>query len=473
MKYLYSLLIIFYTSISIGQSFFQIDQEAIFTGNFKIGPATANDASAVFEIESTTQGLLPPRMDTTARDNISSPATALTIFNTSTVQWEFFDSSVWVAIGGGAGGTVSGTGTDNRISRWDGTADIQDSNISLADTTGDLQNETSGQDWAFSTIIVSGATNGGDISFTAANSVDGIAGSLNFTRGIESGSGTNGQINFNGEVVMTAEVLGTTLQLKADSSTIGDILDISNNAGTKLWFVGGTGNIQPNVDNTIAWGASNKRFANGFWAIFTADTIKIGIDGTSGEINFKDATETNPNSKSTGYTIKNINTDANADRRSLGIFTVDENSTGGTPTGALNLGTGGKTNAGSTAVTGDTNIYTGPSSGSGAQGFVTIQKDGGLTGVGTALPVVKLEVSEASGTFGGAIGMGVTTSIVGFYYATAVGSQTCTTTCEAEDANAGFDSASGLCQQAWTSAAATSTCGTSAANQKCLCAGAK
>ena len=52
-----------------------------------VGTAPA-DASAAFAVNSTTKGFLPPRMTTTQRDAITSPATGLTVFNTTvnTVQ---------------------------------------------------------------------------------------------------------------------------------------------------------------------------------------------------------------------------------------------------------------------------------------------------------------------------------------------------------------------------------------------------
>lgn len=104
---------------------------------------------------------------------------------------------------------------------------------------------------------------------------------------------------------------------------------------------------------------------------------------------------------------------------------------------------------------------------------VIIKEVTGNMGIGIDLPGFKLDVSQESGTFGGAIGLSVDTSAVGFYYATAVASQDCDTTCPNEDANAGFNSSSGICQAAWTNAAAISTCATAAADQKCLCLGAK
>jgi|GEM_PF-1316249 len=48
------------------------------------GTAGPGDASAVLELQSTSQGLLPPRMTTTQRNAIANPAEGLTIYNTTT-----------------------------------------------------------------------------------------------------------------------------------------------------------------------------------------------------------------------------------------------------------------------------------------------------------------------------------------------------------------------------------------------------
>lgn len=52
-------------------------------------------ASAVFEAASTTKGALIPRMTTTQRDAISSPATGLEIFNTTTNRFEHYNGTYW------------------------------------------------------------------------------------------------------------------------------------------------------------------------------------------------------------------------------------------------------------------------------------------------------------------------------------------------------------------------------------------
>jgi len=55
----------------------------------------SSDASAIVDIISTTKGFLPPRMTGTQRDAISTPATGLEVYNTSTDIPSFFDSTTW------------------------------------------------------------------------------------------------------------------------------------------------------------------------------------------------------------------------------------------------------------------------------------------------------------------------------------------------------------------------------------------
>ena len=60
-------------------------------------------ASAVLDIASTTKGMLIPRVTTTQRDAISSPAAGLLVYNTSTSAFNFYNGSSWAAVGGGGG----------------------------------------------------------------------------------------------------------------------------------------------------------------------------------------------------------------------------------------------------------------------------------------------------------------------------------------------------------------------------------
>lgn len=62
----------------------------------KVGVKTYTPhASAALEVKSTTEGFLPPRMTTTQRNAIASPATGLIIYNESTRTPEFFNGTAW------------------------------------------------------------------------------------------------------------------------------------------------------------------------------------------------------------------------------------------------------------------------------------------------------------------------------------------------------------------------------------------
>ncbi len=72
-----------------------------------IGLGAAVDATAILSLSSTVKGFLPPRMTTTQRDAIVTPAEGLTIYNTSTGQLNLYASGVWTALTMSAGGTVN------------------------------------------------------------------------------------------------------------------------------------------------------------------------------------------------------------------------------------------------------------------------------------------------------------------------------------------------------------------------------
>lgn len=62
--------------------------------NVGVGTATPA-ASAQLDVSSTTKGFLPPRMDSTQRNAIVSPATGLTIYNTSINAFQCYNGTAW------------------------------------------------------------------------------------------------------------------------------------------------------------------------------------------------------------------------------------------------------------------------------------------------------------------------------------------------------------------------------------------
>ena len=61
-----------------------------------IGAAMSTiEASSILQVDSTTKGVLLPRMTTTQRDAIASPANGLVVYNTTTDTIDFFDGTNW------------------------------------------------------------------------------------------------------------------------------------------------------------------------------------------------------------------------------------------------------------------------------------------------------------------------------------------------------------------------------------------
>lgn len=104
--------------------------------------------SAVLELRSTNTGFLPPRMTTTERDAISSPANGLLIYNTTTSQLNYYTGTAWQAVINSGTFTsstpglvpASGGGTDKFL-RADGTFQIPNSGLgALTTSTSDIGN---------------------------------------------------------------------------------------------------------------------------------------------------------------------------------------------------------------------------------------------------------------------------------------------------------------------------------------------
>jgi hypothetical protein len=54
--------------------------------------------TAIFEVESDSKGILPPRMSTLQRDAITNPVAGLSIYNTDTGCLEVWNSNKWFTI---------------------------------------------------------------------------------------------------------------------------------------------------------------------------------------------------------------------------------------------------------------------------------------------------------------------------------------------------------------------------------------
>jgi hypothetical protein len=68
------------------------------SGNVSIGSTATEETSAVLNVPSTTKGFLPPRMTTTQRNAIASPAAGLIVYDTTLNLPHFFNGTIWVSL---------------------------------------------------------------------------------------------------------------------------------------------------------------------------------------------------------------------------------------------------------------------------------------------------------------------------------------------------------------------------------------
>lgn len=92
-----------------------------------IGTTTPH-ASSILDMNSTTTGMLIPRMTTAQRDAIPSPAPGLMVYVTTTSSFSFYTGSAWTTIGGGGGG-----GSSSMIMDGDGNTYVDVANASNSD----------------------------------------------------------------------------------------------------------------------------------------------------------------------------------------------------------------------------------------------------------------------------------------------------------------------------------------------------
>ena len=105
-----------------GQTLYNDGTDWVSTSNLynngdTIGIGTSNtDASAVFHIESTTKGVLFPKMTMAQRDLIISPQVGLLIFQTdNSAGFYFFDGINWLALSTSSGQANTGSDTNTLI----------------------------------------------------------------------------------------------------------------------------------------------------------------------------------------------------------------------------------------------------------------------------------------------------------------------------------------------------------------------
>lgn len=100
----------------------------------RIHMGAISENSAALGINSTIRGFLMPRMTTVQRDAIASPATGLEIYNTDTVENEFFNGTSWQAGGQSAQGPLNALQFNSPLGSFNGSSNLTWDGSTLAIT---------------------------------------------------------------------------------------------------------------------------------------------------------------------------------------------------------------------------------------------------------------------------------------------------------------------------------------------------
>ncbi len=233
------------------------------------------DPSAALDLISTTKGLLIPRMTTTQRTSISSPAKGLLVFDNTENAFYYYSGTSWQALSQGGGSSKWTNGTNSIYANNNSNAIIYDVSQPFS-IYGKVSSSSSGGSWGWSDVKagifgmshsqsyhagvygwVEGTAVANEAAVLGAYS-SAIFGGLGFTDGTTAWAGY-----FQGPVKIISGSPGTGKVLTSDAyggaswqSVSGSAWGLNGNAGTVdgTHFIGTTDDVPFNirVNNTKA-----------------------------------------------------------------------------------------------------------------------------------------------------------------------------------------------------------------------------
>jgi len=241
-------------------------------GQVGIGTYTP-DLSAALDITSTTQGFLPPRMNSTQRNAISSPADGLVVYDTTIEELYYYNgtSAAWQAVGPGTvkqintgsgltGGPITTTGTISVATNGITNSLFRQStaNTLVGNPTGSTANVTDitlGSTLTFVSGALQTTAISGDVTTSANSFTTTIAANAVTTTKINNAAVTYVKLqnesattllgNPTGSSTSPSEItLGTTLTFSGNalqtSALSGDVTSSTNSFSTTVAAIAGT-----------------------------------------------------------------------------------------------------------------------------------------------------------------------------------------------------------------------------------------
>jgi hypothetical protein len=212
---------------------------------------TTPQASAELDVTSTTKGLLPPRMTQTQRNNISSPAAGLMVYQSDgTSGLYYYNGSAWVYINNSTGGTlaVANGGTGVTTSTGTGSVVLSNSPTLVTPALGtpsalvgtNITGTAAGLNIGGNAATATTATTA--TSATSATTATNLAGGLGGQIPYQTAAGTTAMLA-NGTVGQVLQSNGTTLAPSWGTAGAGDMTLAGVQTVTGAKTFGAAGNV--------------------------------------------------------------------------------------------------------------------------------------------------------------------------------------------------------------------------------------
>jgi hypothetical protein len=364
-----------------------------------LGIGTTSPAStSILDITSTTKGILIPRMTLAQRDAITSPATGLQIYNTTSNVFQYYNGSSWGNVGGDGVTNLTFTGSSSPFTLNSSTG----TDVTFASGTG-ISLGVSG-----SQLTITNSSPDQTVSLTGAgiSSVTGTYPNFTITSTEVDGSTTNEiqNLSLSGQSLGISSGTGVTLPVVwVQSGNSG--ISVSNTAGT--FFVS---NNAPNVTTNLTFSNNSSpvtlNSSDGTDVTFTAGTnVNFSQAGNNLTINSTEVDGSVSNEGVLGVAVGQPNSSVITSNSSTAVGVELQVSTG------LSISESAATNGGTITLTntGDTNpsdditgsgttnfipIFTGTNSVS----FSSIYETGSNVGINSITPTSKLVVRGSGST---------------------------------------------------------------------------
>jgi hypothetical protein len=245
------------------------------------------NASAMLDVKSDTKGMLIPRMTTTRRDAISSPATGLMIYNTSTNAFNFYNGTTWIEIKAGNIQIVSDADNDTKIQ----VEESADEDIIRFDAGGVEYMTLSDGKLGFdnnglSVFIGKNAGNSDDKTTNENVFIGADAGVINTTgyQNVFLGSNTGNKNIIGGGNTFIGAHAGKN-NTNNRNTFIGGFSGTNNTTGTKNTFIGGNAGFQKTTGNHNTYSGYDAGLKNTTGSNNTYYGYQAGFNNTLGSGN--------------------------------------------------------------------------------------------------------------------------------------------------------------------------------------------